>query len=483
MVSWARDAQLRESERAFIMATLTKSKRNFTEGPLFIRIFTFTLPILMTGLLQMCYNMADHIVVGKFSGDEYALAAVGSTAALTHLIINLLMGVALGSGVVTSQLFGAKREGEVSRAVHTAISVAIIGGLLFSAIGIFVSEPALILMRTKPEILSRSVLYLRIICLGIPASAVYNFAASIFRSVGDSRTPLIVLSLAGLANVLLNIMFVVAFGMAAEGVAIATIISQYASAVALLVILNRRKGECYTFSARKLAIDGKLLKRILYCGIPTGVQSSLFSLSNVFMMSAANTFPTATVTAKTIADNIDSITYICMNSFAQAAMTFTGQNYGALKRNRIKKVAIYSLIQVFVVGIIVSGLEIVFAEPFANLFIDSEVANRKEVLAIASDYMRFLLSCYFLCGLMDVLSGTVRGLGYSTAPMMISLFSICGVRMFWIFVVFPNIEFSTLKSLATCYPISWGLALAIFAVFAVFAIRKLYKNPEFNDSK
>lgn len=465
------------------MSSLAKSKRDFTEGPLFARIFLFTLPILLTGLLQMCYNMADHIVVGKFSGDEYALAAVGSTSSLTHLIINLLLGVAAGSGVVTSQLFGAKREEELSRAVHTAVSVSVIGGLMFAVIGFVICEPVLVLMGTKPEVLSRAVLYLRIICLGIPASSVYNFSAAILRSVGDSRTPLVVLSLSGIANVLLNIFFVMACGMSVEGVALATIISQYMSAVALIIILKLRRDECYAFSFSKLSIDKKLLIRILRCGIPTGLQSSLFSLSNVFMMSAVNTFPTTTVTAKTIADNVDNITYICMNSFAQAAMTFAGQNYGAMKRSRITKVLIYSLIQVLIVGIIVSRTEILLSEQLANLFMDSEAENRQEVLEIAKQYIHFLLSCYFVCGIMDVLSGALKGLGYSTAPMLISLFSICGVRIFWIFVVFPTEKFNTLIGLATCYPVSWTLAMTIFAIFAAFVWRAIYKNRDFYDSE
>ncbi|MBQ9070366.1 MAG: MATE family efflux transporter [Clostridia bacterium] len=458
------------------MVERIKPKRNFTEGPLFFRIILFALPIIAMGMLQIFYNMADSIVVGRYSGDDVALAAVGSTGALTNLIVNFLLGIAAGTNVVLSQCYGAKDNERVESTVHTSMAFSVIGGLLFMAIGLIVARPALILMDTKPEVLDKAVLYITIICLGIPASSVYNFGASILRSIGDSKTPLFALASTGLVNVLLNLVFVIKFNMSVEGVAIATIVSQYLSAAWVVIVLLCKRGENYRLYLRKLRIDTKVLSRILRYGVPTGIQSSFFSISNVILSSAVNTFPTTTVSAKTIATNIDGISYTAMNSFSKASMTFVGQNYGAKKYDRVKKSVWYCLIQVVVLGVIITQTELLFGRELANLFVDSSMADAEVVVNEALEIMKVVLTTYFLCGIMEVLSSAVRGMGYSISSMIISLIGACFFRIFWVEVLFYNIEsMQNIRGLFMVYPVSWIFTIAMQLVLLSFAFRSMGK--------
>ena len=461
------------------MNTKFKIKKNFTEGPLFFRILFFAVPIMLTGLLQICYNMADNMVVGRFSGDSLALAAVGCTSSFNNLIINLLLGVAAGTGVVVAQLYGANEKRLLERTVHTMLGFSFFAGIVFSVIGILISEPILSAMGTKPEVLSRAVLYMRIICLGIPASAVYNFGASVCRAVGNSKVPLAILGTSGLVNVVLNIVFVVFCDMTVDGVALATIISQYLSAIAVVYYLSRQKGESYAISFKKLCFDKRLLSRVLRYGVPSGIQSSMFSISNMLITSAINTFPTTTVSANTIASNIDSIAYTTMNSFAQAAMTFTGQNWGAGKTDRMRKVYSYTLVWVLAFGIGVGQLARLFVTPLASLYIDGANPDFLEITAVVTEITTIILSTYFLCGVMDVQSGFLRGMGYSFTPMITSLVSICVVRIIWIYCVFFPIEkMNTRFGLYVSYPVSWGLAAIAFFVLSLGAFKKLRRFDE-----
>lgn len=458
------------------MTAAAKKKADFTEGPLFLPIFLFVVPIILTGMLQIFYNMADNIVVGRFSGDEFALAAVGSTTSLANLIVNLLMGVAGGAGVVAAQSLGAKKYDTLSRAVHTAVIFSFLAGIVFAILGLIISRPALELMGTKPELMDRALLYLRIICLGIPASAVYNFGAAILRSVGDARTPLFILSSAGIINVLFNLLFVIAFGMAVDGVATATIIAQYLSAIAVITVLIMRKNEKYALDPKKLAIDGKILGRILRLGIPAGIQGSLFSVSNIIITAGINTLPTTDISAKTIAINIEGLLYTAMNAYLHAAMTFTGQNYGAKNVERIKKVILYTIIQVAVIGIVGGQIVNLFGKNLAGLYVDTNDPNREIILESAAALMSFMLSVYFLCGVMDTLSGILRGLGYSLAPMVISIVAICGLRILWIYFVFPSEPFNTLVGIYTVYPISWLSGIVLLIGILIFAMHKIKRK-------
>ncbi len=453
-----------------------KAKRDLTQGPLFGPIFFFVVPIILTGMLQIMYNMADNIVVGRFSGDDLALAAVGSTSSLSNLIVNLLMGIAGGSGVVVAQSYGAKEMEKLSRAVHTSMVFAFFGGIAFCILGLIISGPALTLMGTKSELMSRALLYMRIICLGIPAMSVYNFGAATLRSVGDSRTPLLILSLSGLTNVLLNLFFVIVCHMAVEGVAIATIVSQYLSAIAVVIILLKRTDAPYALDVKKLRIDKAILGRILQLGLPAGFQGTLFSISNIILTAGMNTLPTTDISGKTIAINIEGIVHTSMNSYLHASMTFTGQNYGAKKPERIKKAIFYTVLQVLIVGIVGGQILNLFGEPLASLYIDANDPNRDAVLAAALELMQFMLSVYFLCGIMDTLSGALRGLGYSTIPMIVSVGAICVLRAIWVFFVFPTEQFHSLIGIYTIYPISWSLGVVSMIVALLILYPKVKKK-------
>ena len=455
---------------------MTKTKRDLTEGPLFGPIFFFVVPIILTGMLQMLYNMADNIVVGQFSGDELALAAVGSTSSLSNLIVNLLMGIAGGAGVVVAQSYGARDFDKLSKAVHTSVVFSLIGGVTFCIFGLIISGPALSLMNTKDELMSRALLYMRIICMGIPASSVYNFGAATLRSVGDSKTPLIILSLSGIANVLLNLYFVIECKMAVDGVALATIIAQYISAAAVITILFKRRDMPYTLDKKKLKIDLDILKRILRLGLPAGFQGTLFSISNIILTRGMNSLPTTDISGKTIAINIESIVHTSMNSYLHAAMTFTGQNYGAKKPERIKKSIIYAIIQVFLVGFIGGQIVNLFARPLASLYIDPTDPNKEAVMTAALELMQFMLSVYFLCGIMDTLSGALRGLGYSTIPMIVSIGAICVLRAIWVFFLFPLEQFHSLIGIYTIYPISWSLGVIAMVIALLFIYPRVKKK-------
>ena len=452
----------------------TKQKKSITEGPIFFKITAFAIPIMLTGILQMLYSMADNIVVSQFSDNVNALGAIGSTTSLNNLILHLLLGLSVGSSIVVAQAFGAKHEREVSRAVHTAMTVALIGGLLFMLLSLTVSKPILTLMGTKEELMSDAVLYIRIIALGIPATSIYNYGAAILRATGDSKTPLIILSSTGVINVIFNLIFVICFHMSVAGVAIATIIAQYLSAIAVTAVLVKRRNECYGFSLKKYCFDFMLFKKVLRFGIPAGIQSSMFGISNVMLTSAMNTFPAAAIRAHAVANNIDGLTYTVCNAFCSAAMTFVGQNYGARKLDRVKKVIIYGVIQAALAGIIVGMLELAFIDQLSMLYIKD--AN-PEALGYVKSICTLLLSTYFLCGIMEVLSASIKALGYSVTPMVISLAGICGLRMVWIFLVFPYLgALKTPAGLMLSYPVTWSSTSIMLLTLLLFVYNKVKKK-------
>lgn len=450
-----------------------RGKPNFTEGPIFWRLLLFTLPIVATGLLQVLYNMADNIVVGRFSGDIQALPAVGQTSTFNSFIVNLLIGLSSGVSVVVAQLYGANRRRELDRAIHTSMTLSFISGIGLALVGLVAIKPILSLI-VKKELLSKSCLYMYIICAGYPALAVYNFGAAIIRSLGDSKTPLIILGLSGLLNVGLNLIFVIPLEMSIVGVATATIISQYASAIAVVILLTRQKEEGTKYIPKKLMIDRGMLSRILYCGVPAGIQSSVFSLSNMLLTSAISTFPVETVSGNTIASNVDAITYTCMNSFTSSVVTFVGQNYGAAKKDRIWRTLLYSLIQVTVIGILVSQLELLLADQLASLFVDSKEAAKDVIIEQAKIVMNSILPYYFLCGIMGVMAGFLRGLGNSTGPMVTAITGVLSVRLIWIYVFFP-MKKTSIAWLNLCYPITWIFTILMNCVLMIYAARKLVK--------
>ena len=455
---------------------------------MFGRMILFALPIMLTGILQTLYTMADNIIVGQFSGDPNALGSVGSTSTLVSLMLTLIIGMSVGTSVVVAQTYGARMERAVSRAVHTALTVSVLIGVALMALGLIFSRTALVLMGTRPALLEGAILYFRIICLGIPATAVYNFASGILRSIGDSRTPLIILASTGLVNVGFNFLFVCGCGMTVEGVAIATIISQYLSAIVSVCVLWRRRSECYGFTPRKLCIDKGQLQRILRLGIPSALQSAMFSISNILLVSGINTLGDNAIKANTIAGNVDAITYIACNAFSSAAMTFVGQNYGAGKLDRVKRITLFGLLQVLVFGVAVGQLQLLFTDQLASLYVAADDPAKAEILLLTKDALNLLLNVYFICGLMDVMAGSLKGLGYSLSPMIISVLCICGTRIVWRYAVFPLEPVNSLMGIYISYPISWLMAFVCFLVLYVIAYVKLKKKhksirTESSDSK
>ena len=449
-----------------------KAKQNLTEGPIFSRMLLFVIPIILTGVLQVVYNMADNIVVGRFSGDPNALGAVGSTASLTVLIVNIMVNISAGAGVVIAQFYGARDAEKVSRTVHTAMAFSVVGGIVCMAVGLVFARPLLTLMGTQAVFYDNAVLYMTIVCLGIPASSVYNFGAAVLRSVGDSKTSLYILAASGLVNVVLNLFFVLTCGMSVDGVALATIISQYLSAAAVVVVLIKRRTESYSLRLRALRIEMHLLSRILRIGIPMALQSSLFSISNIIVTGAVNTFPPHVVSAKTIAFNIEGITYTVMNAFANAAMTFIGQNYGAKRFGRINKAFLYALIQVTVAGILVAQTEILLARPLASLYIGANDPARELIVQSVIEIFNIMLATYFLCGIMETVSGVLKGLGFSISSMIASLIGLA-LRVGWILFITPTEKFHTIFGLFVSYTISWIFTILLLLGCCVYAWKKL----------
>ena len=450
----------------------TKGKASLTEGPIFSRMLLFALPIILTGVLQVMYNMADNIIVGRFSGDPNALGAVGSASAVTILYINIALGIATGAGVVISQFFGAREEENVSRTVHTAMTFSVIGGVALMIVGIVFARPLLTLMGTQEVFYDKAVLYMIIICCGIPASAIYNFGAAVLRSIGDSKTSLYILSASGLINVLLNLFFVLVCHMTVDGVAYATILSQYVSAIAVVAVLMRRRGECYQLKLKNLRIEGDLLAKIMRIGLPMAFQSSLFAISNIIVASAVNTFPPHVVSAKTIAFNIEGITYTIMYSFATATMTFIGQNYGARKFARLNKIFLYAVIQVAVVGILVAQTEILFGEQISSLYISADDPSRDLIVDAVLEIFGIMLATYFLCGIMDTISGVLKGFGFSISSTVASLIGLA-CRVLWILFVTPTEKFHTIFGLFVSYTISWLITISLLLVFCAKVWKKL----------
>ncbi len=464
-----------------------KKQRDFTDGPIFFPILAFTVPIILSGMLQILYNMADQVVVGQFSGDPNALAAVGSTSSLSGLLTNFALGLSAGAGVVVAQQFGANHKKELGEAVHTSVALSLICGIFFGLVGVLFSRPLLSLMGTQPEILELASLYMKINFAAFPATMVYNFGSTILRSVGNSKLPLYILAAAGLINVGLNLLFVIVFDMSVLGVALATAIAQYLSAITVMIVLAKSKAD-YRFSIKKFGIERGILGSILRIGVPSGIQGCCFALANVIIQTAVNSFPattlpsgeviTDTVTGRTISSSIENFVYVAMHAFLQATLTFVGQNYGARKNDRMKKSLFSALFWVSAVGFGVGILLWVFFTPLCSLYIDTSLPGVALVLAKARESGSVVLPLYFLCGIMEVLSGYLRGRGCSFIPMLSSLFGACVFRIFWIKVIFPLAPFHTLGGIIISWPVSWVLVcgLHLITIFVVLHKEKRRKQ-------
>ena len=453
-----------------------RNEINMTEGPFLKKIIFFVIPLILTGLLQCLYNAADLAVVGRFEG-ELALAAVGSTGSLNNLIVGLFMGLSVGAGVVVAQHMGALKYKRVNKVVHSAFLLACVLGVFVGAIGVIFARPLLVWMDTPANVLDPAVLYTRIIFCGIPASMVYNYCASMVRSTGDTKHPLIFLSISGVVNVILNLVLVIFFHMGVAGVAIGTIASQYLSATMIVIFMHRSEGPL-KLSFSRLRIHWGLVKRMLYIGIPSGLQGTLFSLSNVIIQSSINGLDTELamagnlVAGNTTSGNLEGFVYIAMNAVYQASMTFVGQNIGAKTYRNIKRIVLNCALCVLAIGVVLGGGMLLFREFFVGLY----GAENEMVKQIAFLKMSIILPTYWLCGIMEVLSGALRGMGKSVTAMIISLLGACAFRILWVKTFF--VWFHSLECLYVSYPISWLLVLAFNLGFLIYYCRRLIRsNP------
>ena len=453
---------------------------NMTEGPFLKKIIVFVIPLILTGLLQCFYNAADLAVVGRFEG-ETALAAVGSTGALNNLIVGLFMGLSVGAGVVVAHHMGALKYKRVNKVVHSAVLLAAVLGVVVAVLAVIFTRPLLLWMDTPANVLAEAVLYTRIVFCGIPASMVYNYCASMVRSTGDTKHPLIFLSIAGVVNVMLNLVLVIFFHMGVAGVAIGTIVSQYLSAGMIVVFMHRSEGPMH-LSFSRLRLHWHLVKKMLYIGIPSGLQGTLFSLSNVIIQTALNSFDTemgmagALVAGNTAASNLEGFVYIAMNAVYQASMTFVGQNMGAKKYRNIKRVTFLCLLCVTVIGVVSGGALLLFRRFFVGLYV---TGGNEQVIQTAFLRMMCIVPFYWMCGVMDVLSGCLRGMGKSVTAMVISLLGACALRIVWIKTVF--VWFHSLECVYLSYAVSWTIVIAFNALFLTLYYRKLVRSSDLPD--
>ena len=438
------------------------------EGPILPKMLRFAVPLMLSSILQLLFNAADVVVVGKFAGDD-ALAAVGCTGSLINLLINLFMGLSVGANVMVARHFGAKRESELKKSVHTSMLLSVLGGLLLTGVGVFFTEGILELMETPAEVLPLAALYLRIYFMGMVPNMIYNFGSAILRAIGDTKRPMYFLALAGVVNVCLNLIFVIVLSWGVAGVAVATVISQTISAVLVVICLLRERG-AIRLNLKELKIDKKELLAILRIGIPAGLQGCIFSLSNVVIQKSVNGFGKVTVSGNSAASNLEGFVYVSMNAFHQATLSFMSQNYGAGRYDRLKKIAVAGILCVTATGLTLGNLEYFFGRTLLNIYTSSENVIDAGVVRLS-----IICTTYFLCGMMDVMVGALRGLGYSFVPMIVSLCGVCGIRLVWLFTVFEMEEYHLVETVYVSYPISWLATFLIHLGSYIVISRKMKK--------
>lgn len=452
-------------------ANIKRYEMDMCNGNLFKKMVVFCLPLMLMGILQLLYNTADLIVVSKFSNDSEALGAVGSTSSLINLIVNLFMGLSVGANVLVAKHYGAKEYDKLSDVVHTSLVTSFLIGIVLGIFGFIFSKNLLHLMNNDLEL---SNLYLKIYFIGMPVNILYNFAASILRGVGDTKRPLIFLSISGILNIVLNLILVVIFKLSVAGVAIATVISQIVSC-GLIINALIKSNECYHLDLKKLKINSSALKRIITIGLPAGIQSSIFSISNVLIQSSVNKFGFVVMNGNTAAQSIEGFVYTAMNSVYHSALAFTSQNVGARKSKNIKKIVLYSLSLVSIVAISMGGILFLFGKEALKLY-----ANNIDEINVGYIRLHYLCLPYFLCGIMDVMVGILRGLGYSTIPMIVSIIGVCGFRISWILLIFyKNTDFINIEDLNLLYisyPISWIITFFAHLICYFIVSRKKYKE-------
>ncbi len=428
-------------------------------GSILKKILLFTLPLMCSSLLQLLFNAADIIVVGRFAGDN-SLAAVGSTSSLINLLTNFFMGLSVGANVLVARFFGARNQKDLTETVHTAMTLSLYSGVFLTFIGLIGAKQILLWMNTPEDVLPLATLYLRI----------YNFGSAILRAIGDTRRPLYYLTIAGVINVLLNLLFVIAFRMDVAGVAAATAISQCISAVLIIRCMMKEQSSIH-LELSALRVNGDKFRRILQIGLPASFQGILFSFSNVIIQSSVNSFGAVTVAGNSAGANIEGFVYVSMNAFHQAAISFTSQNVGAAKYERVNKILYTAQLCVIVAGVVFGNLAVLFGYPLLRMYTTSPA-----VMEAGMRRMEVICRYYALCGMMDVMVGSLRGLGYAVMPMIVSLVGACGLRLFWIFTFFRMEQFHTVTSLYLTYPASWLLTFLAHVACFVIVRRKLAKK-------
>lgn len=435
-------------------------------GPILKKLLVFTVPLMFSSVLQLLFNAADVVVVGRFAGDN-SLAAVGSTTALINLLVNLFVGLSIGANVLAARYFGAKQNRNLSQTVHTAMMISIIGGICLMIIS-FIGAPVILeWMGTDKDIIDLAVTYLRVYSIGMPAMLIYNFGAAILRAVGDTKRPLNFLMAAGVINVVLNLFFVIVLNMDVAGVALATTISQFISAF-LVVRCLMKEQSAIRLNIKALHIYKDKLVKILKIGLPAGFQGTLFSLSNVVIQSSINGFGSIVVAGNSAAANIEGFVYVAMNSFYQGAISFTSQNMGAGKYERINKILVAALGSVIVVGVVFGNSVVIFGEKLLSLY-----SENPAVIAAGLVRLKYICTIYALCGMMDVMVGMLRGLGYSIIPMIVSLVGACALRIIFLMTIFKWDSFHKIEMVYLTYPVSWILTFTAHIVTFLIAKRKI----------
>ena len=444
-----------------------KYEIDMCNGTLMDKLISFSLPLMLSGILQLLFNAVDIIVVGRFTGRQ-ALAAVGSTTALINIFTNLFIGISLGANVLAARFYASGKEKEMSETVHTSITLALISGLVMALAGVLLARFALNLMGTPNDVIDQSVLYMRIYFLGMPFFMLYNYGAAILRAVGDTKRPLFFLVISGMTNAVLNLVLVIVFHMGVAGVAIGTIVSQLISSILVLRCLYT-SNTSYRLYFSKLGIKTQYLKQIFQVGIPAGIQSTVINLSNALLQSSVNSFGSVAIAGYTAANNIFGFLYMSVNAVTQSCMSFTSQNYGVKKLKRMDRVLLDCMI--LSVGVTLTlGCGAYFFGPELLKIYTSDA----DVIRCGVEVLAFTTVPYFCCGIMDLLPGALRGMGYSGVPMILSIIGTVGTRIVWIFGLFP--AHRSLSFLFISYPVSWILTILMQAVCFCFVRKHVHQS-------
>lgn len=443
----------------------SKYEIDMCNGSIMDKLITFALPLMLSGVLQLMFNAVDIVVVGRFSGSN-ALAAVGSTTALINVFTNLFIGISLGANVLAARFYAAGREKEMSETVHTAILLALISGIVMGVVGVAAARGALTIMGTPDNVIDQSTLYMRIYFMGMPFFMLYNYGAAILRAVGDTRRPLIYLLISGAANAGLNLLLVIVFHLDVAGVAIGTVISQLISSLLVLRCLHRSEG-CYRLYFSKLKIRREYLVQIFRVGIPAGIQSTVINLSNALLQSSVNSFGSVAMAGYTAANNIFGFLYVSVNSVTQACMSFTSQNYGVGKFKRMDRVLLDCLILTVSVSLLLGCGAYLLGPQILKIY-----TTEADVIQCAMEILMYTTVTYFICGIMDLFPGALRGMGHSAVPMVLSVLGTVGTRVVWIFWIFPQNR--TLPALFISYPASWLITVVMQMVCFYFVRKRVH---------